>query len=179
MALVATACGDGDRETTAPTAPTAPPPTAVVSSGTQPEGFDLVAARVTAADGEVCDLCVWLADTPDARARGLMGVTDLGPAQAMAFLYPSATTTSFWMYNTPMPLSIAYFDAAGVHLDSYDMQPCAANPCTSYPTAPRFTIAVEVPQGGLPDLLVAPGSTFELLAAPCGEPARDPTRPPG
>lgn len=136
-----------------------------------PEGFARTAARVTAADGQggarVCELCVWLADTGQRRAQGLMGVTDLGAAAAMAFVYPAPTTSSFWMKNTLLPLSIAFYDAGGAFLDSFDMDPCTADPCPSYPTAPGFSVAVEVPQGGLSKLLMEPGSTLELLDLPC------------
>lgn len=145
--------------TTAPSPPTA--------ARVTPEGFARTAARVTAADGEVCDVCVWLADTPQRRARGLMHVTDLGDADAMAFVYPRPTTAAFWMKNTVLPLSIAFYAADGAYLDAFDMEPCAADPCPSYPTAAAFSVAIEVPRGRLPDLLMTPDSTLELLGVPC------------
>lgn len=132
-----------------------------------PQGFERVQARVTAADGEVCELCVWLADQPELRRRGLMEVTDLGDGAAMAFVYPRPTTTTFWMRNTPLPLSIAFYDADGAFLDSFDMEPCATSTCPQYPTPPQFTVAVEVPQGRLDEFLMLPGSTLELLDLPC------------
>jgi uncharacterized membrane protein (UPF0127 family) len=151
--------------TTFQPAPSTPaPPT---SSPVAPEGFELVQARVTAADGEVCELCVWLADQPELRRRGLMGVTDLGDGAAMAFVYPRPTTTSFWMRDTLLPLSIAFFDADGSFLDSFDMTPCTTRTCPNYPTPPQFTVALEVPQGRLGELLVEAGSTLELLDLAC------------
>ena len=56
-----------------------------------PEGFERVAATVTAADGTVCELCLWLAATGEQRSQGLMFVTDLGGADGMAFRYESPT----------------------------------------------------------------------------------------
>ncbi|HWL43056.1 MAG TPA: DUF192 domain-containing protein [Ilumatobacter sp.] len=141
--------------------------TGTPSTATSPQGFERVAARVTAADGEVCELCVWLADTPDLRSRGLMEVTSMGPAEAMAFVYPGPTTSSFWMKHTVLALSIAFFDADGVFLDSFDMEPCTTPTCPSYPTATGFTVAVEVPQSTLPDFLLVEGSTLHLLDLPC------------
>lgn len=132
-----------------------------------PVGFDRVAARVTAADGAVCDLCLWLADTAPRRARGLRSVTDLGAADGMAFRYPEPHTTNFWMKDTLLPLSIAFFDADGAYVSAFDMEPCAADPCPRYATADGFTIAVEVPQGALADLDIGPGSTLELTDLPC------------
>ncbi|HYN34279.1 MAG TPA: hypothetical protein VES40_16765, partial [Ilumatobacteraceae bacterium] len=50
----------------------------IAPGGQQPEGFSTVTARITDTDGQICEVCVWLADTPEERAQGLMGVTDLG-----------------------------------------------------------------------------------------------------
>ena len=157
--LVAGACSAGPA--------TAPTVTTAATGSVTPEGFAATRARVTAADGEVCELCVWVADTTERRARGLMGVTDLGAAEAMAFVYPGPTSTAFWMFSTPMPLSIAFFDPVGTWLDDFDMTPCADHPCASYATPDGFSVALEVPAGGLADLLVGPGSTFALLDLPC------------
>ncbi|HEX4980457.1 MAG TPA: DUF192 domain-containing protein [Ilumatobacteraceae bacterium] len=132
-----------------------------------PEGFGTIAARVSAADGEVCELCLWLADDAATRARGLMQVTDLGGLDGMAFRYDSPHTTSFTMRNTVMPLSIAFFGADGGRLTAFDMEPCAGEPCPSYPTPGDFVVAVEVPAGGLPELAIGAGSTLELLAEGC------------
>lgn len=177
--LLAGCASDRAAETT-----TAPDPPASAASGgssstagttggpVTPHGFERVAARVTAPDGEVCDLCVWLADTRASRAQGLMEVTDLGDAAAMAFVYPSPTTSAFWMKNTPLPLSIAFFDAGGTYLDAFDMDPCTTPTCPSYPTPTGFTVAVEVPRGGLTELLIGPGSTLELTELACPDRAR-------
>lgn len=162
---------------TDPTAATTPASAAPASSGATattapapgtPMGFDRVAATAVAADGTVCELCLWLAEMPEDRARGLMNVTDLGAADGMAFVYPEPSTRSFWMKDTLLPLSIAFFDATGAHLGELDMEPCAAEPCPSYPTAPDFVVAVEVEQGRLAELGIGPGSTLELLdGRPC------------
>jgi uncharacterized membrane protein (UPF0127 family) len=127
-----------------------------------------VAATATAADGTVCELCLWLADDGDLRARGLMFVTDLGGADGMLFRYPGPTTAAFWMKNTVMPLSIAFFDESGAFLDAFDMDPCTADPCTTYPTPPDFVDAIEVPQGGLEALAMTPGSVLQVSDLPCG-----------
>ncbi|MDW3215399.1 MAG: DUF192 domain-containing protein [Ilumatobacteraceae bacterium] len=135
--------------------------------GVRPEGFATVAARATLSDGTVCELCVWLADTASQRSQGLMFVTDLGPADAMAFRYPEPHTGTFWMKNTVLPLSIAFFDSDGGFLTSFDMEPCTSDPCPNYRTPDDFSIAVEVPRGTLADLGLVEGSTFELLDLPC------------
>jgi uncharacterized membrane protein (UPF0127 family) len=138
------------------------PPDAVV-----PQGFEQAAATVTAADGAVCKLCLWLAETEDQRALGLMYVTDLGGPDGMVFRYDAPTTAAFWMKNTLMPLSIAFFDQRGAYLDGFDMAPCTADPCPNYPTPANFTDAIEVPQGMLDELGMKPGSVLAVSALPC------------
>ena len=148
-----------------PSQPSAPGPTD--APGVVPEGFGTIAALVTASDGETCELCLWLAADDASRGRGLMQVTDLGGLDGMAFRYDDPHTTSFTMRNTVMPLSIAFFGADGALLDAFDMEPCVAEPCPSYPTPADFVVAIEGPRGGLPDLEIHAGSMLELRAEGC------------
>jgi uncharacterized membrane protein (UPF0127 family) len=154
----ATADASNGRPATVPT----PGPDAVV-----PTGFERVAARVTEPDGTVCEPCLWLAESGGQRQRGLMAVTDLGAADGMAFRYPDPHTGAFWMKDTLLPLSIAFYASDGEYLDAFDMEPCTADPCPTYPTPGGFVVAVETNQGGLADLGMVPGSSLELLDLPC------------
>lgn len=97
-----------------------------------------------------------------------MHVTHLGDADAMAFRYDAPTTASFWMKDTVLPLSIAFFDADGAFLDVFDMEPCESDPCPSYPTPADFVVAVEFEQGAAADFGVGLGSVFTLDDLPCG-----------
>ena len=142
-------------------------PTTSEAGAVVPQGFEQRAAAATTADGTVCELCLWVADTGDQRALGLMYVTDLGGPDGMVFRYDAPTTAAFWMKNTVMPLSIAFYDASGAFLDAFDMAPCAADPCPSYPTPSNFTDAIEVPQGMLDELNLVPGSVLSVSDLPC------------
>ena len=98
---------------------------------------------------------------------GLMGVTDLGGADGMVFVYDAARTNQFWMRDTPMPLDIAWFDDAGVFVSSATMTPCLTGPdadCARYGAAAPYTAAVELPAGGLAELGIGPGSVLALDA---------------
>lgn len=139
----------------------------------QPAGFERTRARVDL-DGETCHVCVWIASTPAQQARGLMEVADLGPADAMAFVYDEPTTAAFWMKNTPIALSVVFYSSAGRYLDSFDMEPCAADPCETFPTPADFTVAIETPVGDLDALGLVAGSTLTILDQPCD---LDPSRP--
>lgn len=146
------------------------PSTSVEHAGIVPEGFAAQDAEITAADGSVCAVCLWVAATPQERARGLMGITDLGGADGMVFVYDAPTQGDFWMRNTPTPLSIAFFAADGSFVSAADMLPCLDGPdagCARYGAAGPYTAAIEVFAGDLADLGVAAGSRLDLLGTPC------------
>lgn len=65
-------------------------------------------ARLVFSNGKV--LNVELADTPETQLRGLMGRTHLSEDFGMLFVLPREQRMSFWMKNTYIPLSIAFFD---------------------------------------------------------------------
>ena len=182
MLLVTAACAGAP--STDPTTPTGPiegnaasasnaggdiatAPLGPARDAVPPVGFDLVAARVTEPDGTVCELCLWLADSAEQRNRGLMGVTVLDPADGMAFHYSAPHSTRFWMKDTPLALSIAFYGPDGAFMDSFDMEPCVTASCARYPTPTDFLIAVETYRGGLDELGMRAGSTLELLDVPC------------
>lgn len=136
-------------------------------------GFGQVAATITAEDGSTCEVCLLAAETADQRERGLMEVTDpeLGGYDGMVFVYGAPTAGAFWMRDTPMPLSIAYFDVDGRLVSTVDMEPCEDSPdCPSYPADAPFGYALEVPQGQLDEVGVvgAPGEvTLALTGRRC------------
>ncbi len=132
----------------------------------QPAGFTTIQALITEPDGEVCEVCLWLADDPTERGRGLMGVTDLGDAAGMAFRFDEATSGSFYMFQTPSPLSIAWFAPDGTHVGSADMEPCLDTPagdCPLYSPGAEYILAIEVFDGGLEPLGLVAGSRVELI----------------
>lgn len=134
--------------------------------------FGEVAVTITAADGETCELCLLLADTTELRSQGLMRVTDpdLGGYDGMLFDHGGTSAGGYWMKNTPMPLSIAYWSDEGRFVSSVDMEPCVDEPdggCPSYGADAPYRYALEVTQGGLDEVLAVEGATLSVDGTTC------------
>jgi uncharacterized membrane protein (UPF0127 family) len=167
VVLLLTGCSSGSDSgaspTTAPTTSLGAPGEVVA-----PEGFRTITLIVTRPDGTTEEWCLWLADSSILRAEGLMGVTDpdLGGAAGMVFSFDEDTSGAFWMRNTPLPLSIAWYDGEGDLVSSTDMDPCPADvadaACPRFAPGGPYRYAIEVPQGRLADLGLVEGSTIEL-----------------
>jgi uncharacterized membrane protein (UPF0127 family) len=104
-----------------------------------------------------------------------MGVTDLGDAVGMAFVFDDPGEGAFVMIGTPTPLSIGWFDVDGGFVSSLDMEPCSesdSSQCERYRPDGSYVVAIEMLQGELDAIGIGVGSTVELLAdtesADCG-----------
>lgn len=75
-----------------------------------------------------------VADTFQARQRGLMQRRAMPLNHGMVFVFPEDAIHCMWMKNTYLPLSVAFIDADGGLINVADMQPqtedshCAAAP---------------------------------------------------
>ena len=131
-----------------------------------PEGFAVTGGRLVDPSGAVTELCLWVADDSGRQARGLMYVTDLGGADGMVFVFDRPTELRFYMWQTPMALTIAFFDELGGLVGTADMEPCADGPvdrCARYAPDGPYVHALEVPAGSLDSVLVD-GVRLELDA---------------
>jgi uncharacterized membrane protein (UPF0127 family) len=109
--------------------------------------------------------CALLADTPAQQTQGLMGRRDLAGYDAMVFRFPSDTSVPFYNKGVPIPLSLAWFDHAGVYVGQADLALCDTA-CPLADAGQPFRYAVEVGQGGLRHLGIAPGSAL-LVGGGC------------
>jgi hypothetical protein len=148
VALAAAACGGAEEPTTTP-------------SPRSPEG---PALTITTEAGRV-NLVVEVADDAEERSIGLMNREELEPFDGMAFLWDEPVHTSFWMKDTLIPLSIAFWDAHGRIVSILDMEPCEADPCPTYDPGTEFVGAVEVKQGLFADRGVEVGDLVVLETA--------------
>jgi len=138
---------------------------ACASSSDVPQSRADTATLEIRTDAGVRSFDVEVADTSAERQTGLMGRKSLSPYDGMAFLWTDPVQSSFWMKDTLVPLSIAFWDADGTIVSIMDMEPCRADPCPTYgPDAP-FVGAVEVAQGEFEQSGVGVGDTVDLEGA--------------
>jgi uncharacterized membrane protein (UPF0127 family) len=119
----------------------------------------LVRIRTNSGTIELEDLQV--ARTPEARAEGLMGRTSLPQDGGMVFLFDGATTASFWMKDTLIPLSILFWQDDGRIIDILDMRPCRTEQCPVYQASAPYVGAIEMNRGAFDRLGVEVGDTLE------------------
>lgn len=183
--LAAGVAGSCEHDEPRPTTPSvAAPASSVPGSGpfelVRPAGFDLVEATLTSPDGDAESLTLWFAATPDQHRRGLMHVTDLGRGDGMVFDFGVPGRYRFYMWQTPMPLDIVFFDAAGQFAGAATMTPCVAASsaaCDRYTPEGPFLMAVELPAGVVDDLGVDVGWTLTYSSVPLATDAARPTSP--
>jgi uncharacterized membrane protein (UPF0127 family) len=133
--------GGGDDDPTMADAP------ALTTAPAQGGRTATVAYRLEPAGGRPVTVRLEVAADPAARARGLMGRTEVPEGTGMVFLYPRDVAEAYWMKNTLVPLSIAFIAADGRVVSVAAMTPCTADPCPSYPPAGPYRYAVELPAG--------------------------------
>ena len=115
-------------------------------------------------DGTV-SLDVQVADTPEERQTGLMGRESLSPYDGMAFVWKEPVVGTFWMKDTVIPLSIAFWDDDGRIVSILDMDPCTEDPCPTYGPDEPFVGAVEVDRGTFQRNGVTLGDRVQLTAS--------------
>ncbi|MGH2572764.1 MAG: DUF192 domain-containing protein [Actinomycetota bacterium] len=118
--------------------------------------------KVRTASGQV-SLSVEIAATGKARGTGLMNRPHLEPDSGMVFLFDDPRIGGFWMKDTLVPLSIAFWDGRGRIVAMLDMEPCREDPCPSYYPEVTYQGAVEVNQGWFEAHGVELGDTIELV----------------
>ena len=68
---------------------------------------------IVRADGSQVALSAEIARTPEQRNHGFMERKNIPDGTGMIFIFEKDQILSFWMKNTPHPLSIAFIDSHG------------------------------------------------------------------
>ncbi|MCC6274990.1 MAG: DUF192 domain-containing protein [Leptospiraceae bacterium] len=105
-------------------------------------------------------LQVEIADTDAKRRIGLMHRKTLKENEGMLFVFPRADYLSFWMKNTYIPLSIAYFNEDRRLTDILDMKPNQIK--EFYNASEKAIYALEVNQGWFQKKGIRKFSVLEL-----------------
>lgn len=110
-------------------------------------------------DGKVRKINCELAITAQERQHGYMGRKRIKDGEGMLFIFSNDELLSFWMKDTPCPLSIAYIKNSGEICDIFDMTPfsLATIESTSYA---RY--ALEVPKGYFRKEGITEGDSLDL-----------------
>jgi uncharacterized membrane protein (UPF0127 family) len=116
---------------------------ALSSAVTFPHGT----AVIRTADRTTVKVRIEIAETPAQLEQGLSGRRRLAPNSGMAFLWKSDVRARFWMKDTSIPLSIAFWGKSGRILRILDMAPCQRDPCKIYDPQVAFRGALEVNRG--------------------------------
>lgn len=99
---------------------------------------------ITKADGSTVEVVAEIAKKAEDRNHGYMERKVIPDGTGMIFVFEKDQILSFWMKNTPHPLSIAYIDSKGKIRNIYDMTPFSLSSIVSTVSV-RY--ALEVPQG--------------------------------
>ena len=110
-------------------------------------------------DGSTVSVRAEMARTDAERSRGFMKRKRIPDGTGMLFVFAKDEVLSFWMMNTPHPLSIAYIDSGGRIRDIYDMMPYSLAPVKSTVSV-RY--ALEVPRGWFDRVKIKVGDTLAL-----------------
>lgn len=102
-----------------------------------------------------CELAV----KPEERSYGFMNRKIIPDGTGMLFIFEHEQLLSFWMKNTPHPLSIAFIDSRGKIRNIYDMKPFSLS---SVESTVSCRYALEVPQGWFAKNNIRPGDTITL-----------------
>jgi uncharacterized membrane protein (UPF0127 family) len=102
-----------------------------------------------------------VAQTPEQRERGLMHRFTLPSGHGMLFVFSRPQPLSFWMKNTPAPLSIAFIDEHGAILNIRDMMP--NDDTTFHRSQGNALYALEVRKGWFDEQGIKAGASIRGL----------------
>ncbi len=115
--------------------------------------------KIIRQDGKELIVQAEIAIKAEDRNRGFMERKNIPDGTGMLFIFERDQLLSFWMHNTPHPLSIAYIDSKGKIRNIYDMNPYSRDSIISTVSV-RY--ALEVPQGWYKKNGITEGDTVIL-----------------
>jgi|SRR4249920_660539 uncharacterized protein len=137
------------------------------TGGSPPIGTAPITSVILHGDRGPVLVAVEEADSPAERQQGLMGRTSLGANEGMIFLFgdvaDGSVTSTFWMKDTLIPLSIAFWDEDERIVGIRNMDPCTDDPCPTYGSPKPYVGALEVNVGFFTEHGVSTGDRIEVI----------------
>lgn len=115
--------------------------------------------KIVRQDGTEFTVKAEIAEKPEDRNHGFMGRKTIPDGTGMLFVFEKDQILSFWMKNTPHPLSIAYIDSKEKIRNIFDMTPYST---ASIVSTVSVRYALEVPQGWYKKNGITEGDTVIL-----------------
>ena len=134
----------------------------VAPDGTVSYTYDKAASSTIAINNHV--IRVSLAETPFSRSKGLSGHAPLAADEGMLFLFPRATTQSFWMKDMFFPLDIIWLQSVSSKEAKIIGVAKNAQPLKSLLSLEYFTSPAPVDW-----VLEVPAGTFDSLQMKVGD----------
>ena len=116
---------------------------------------------IETAQGERYLFSLEIADTPEARAQGLMFRESLDKTSAMLLVWPEPRAVGIWMKNTLIPLDLLYIRSDGVIVRIH--QGAKPRDLTILHSGESVGSVLEVQAGLVAELGLATGDQFRLL----------------
>jgi uncharacterized membrane protein (UPF0127 family) len=136
---------------------------AAFSSCNETKALPKVDLSITTASGRTVTVVTEIARSEAEQQKGYMNRKVIPDGTAMAFVFKFDRNLSFWMQNTPHPLSIAYVDSSGVIREIYEMTPFSIEPIVSVYSV-RYAIEFPSPWFASTGIAVGDSLTGESLA---------------
>ncbi len=125
----------------------------------KPQKLPVKDVKIIRQDGTEFTVAAEIAIKPEDRNHGFMERKTIPDGTGMLFIFERDQLLSFWMKNTPHPLSIAYIDSKGKIRNIFDMNPYSTDSIISTVSV-RY--ALEVPQGWYKKNGITEGDTVVL-----------------
>ena len=121
--------------------------------------FEQKDLSITNLDGKTMPIRVELARSIREQSKGYMGRENIPEGTGMLFIFKRDEKLSFWMKDTPAPLSIAFINSNGEIREIRNMTPLSRQ---SVDSSEAVRYALEVPQGWFEKNNIGKGCIIKL-----------------
>jgi uncharacterized protein len=107
-------------------------------------------------------ITVEVARSPEERAMGLMGRSEIADDAGMLFVFEEPRRASFWMRGMLIPIDMVFLRDREVISVIADVPPCSEDPCPTYGPDVPVDAVLELAAGRAATLGVTPGLTISI-----------------